>query len=212
LAVSDLTSPFFFRKPFEYMMAIHLFLFPPRHKNTTNSINTMNKAKHFTEQDFPKEVDMHWGGNEAISIKFESKQEFITYAVHLEKLERQFRTWRTIAETKRDSTCDDPHLRRLARDVIDEFYSMKRMFGNDKLCPGLDETMKLLIESCTDFVIIGTKEDHEDVETEFDFTPKSIPIRDGDIVFVGTKEDLKDSEMMITVPTKKTKDNKKRDG
>ena len=90
LAVSDLTSPFFFRKPFEYMMAIHLFLFPPRHKNTTNSINTMNKAKHFMEQDFPKEVDMHWGGNEAISIKFESKQEFTTYAVHLEKLERQF--------------------------------------------------------------------------------------------------------------------------
>jgi hypothetical protein len=50
----------------------------------------MNKAKHFMEQDFPKEVDMHWGGNEAISIKFESKQEFTTYAVHLEKLERQY--------------------------------------------------------------------------------------------------------------------------
>jgi protein involved in ribonucleotide reduction len=103
-------------------------------------------------------------------------------------------------------------LRQLARDVIDEFYSMKRTFGDDKLCPGLDRTVKLLIESCTDFVIIGTKEDHKDVETEFDFTPKSIPIRDGDFVFVGTKEDLKDIEAMITVPTKRTKDNKKRDG
>jgi hypothetical protein len=131
----------------------------------------MNKAWYFMEQEFPREVDMRWGNYKAIPIKFKSKQEFTMYAVHMEKLERKFQTWRTIAETKCDSTCDDLHLHQLTRDIIDESHSMKKMFDDDKLFPGLVGAVNFLVENFTDIIFIGME---DALNVKFPFIAKTI--------------------------------------